>query len=229
MGIRDNLKSINERIEAAALKSGRDKGDIRLVAVTKTINVANIKDAVDIGITSIGENRVQELMEKYTVLKDYVQEWHMIGHLQRNKVKYIVDKVSLIHSVDTMALAKEINKRAQRINKSVDVLIQINVSGEASKFGVAPKGVHDLVQRIGVLDNVCIRGLMTIAPFTDNAERVRPIFAKSKEIFEDLKAQKYEGVEMEYLSMGMTGDFEVAIEEGANIIRVGTGIFGLRG
>ncbi len=229
MGMRGNLEALNEKIEKAALISGRRREDIKLVAVTKTVNVVKIKEAIDIGITSIGENRVQELMDKYVGLKDYELDWHMVGHLQRNKVKHVIDKVSLIHSVDTIALAEEISKRARRIKREIDVLIQINVSGEDSKFGAEPGKAHELVQRAGSLNNVNIKGLMVIAPFTDNAEEVRPVFAKSKEIFEDLKSRGYEGVDMEYLSMGMTGDFEVAIEEGANIVRIGTGIFGQRG
>ena len=144
----------------------------------------------------------------------------MIGHLQRNKVKYIIDKVSLIHSVDTIALAREINKRAEKIRKRANVLLQINVSGEESKFGMEPVTVRDFLQQAEGLKNIHIRGLMTIAPFTNNPEEVRPVFARLKELFEAIKAGKYEGVDMDYLSMGMTGDYEVAIEEGANIVRL---------
>ncbi|NLO25096.1 MAG: YggS family pyridoxal phosphate-dependent enzyme [Clostridiales bacterium] len=229
MGIRDNLELVNKRIGEAAAASGRKREDIKLVAVTKTVGSENIREAADLGVTSIGENRVQEIISKYEDLKDCTLEWHMIGHLQRNKVKYIIDKVSLIHSVDTIALAREINKRAEKIRKRANVLLQINVSGEESKFGMEPVTVRDFLQQAEGLKNIHIRGLMTIAPFTNNPEEVRPVFARLKELFEAIKAGKSEGVDMDYLSMGMTGDYEVAIEEGANIVRVGTGIFGARG
>lgn len=229
MGIRDNLELVNKRIEEAAAVSGRKREEIKLVAVTKTVDIGSIREAVGLGITSVGENRVQEMMDKHENLKDCELEWHMIGHLQRNKVKYIIDKVSLIHSVDTIALAREINKRAEKSKKRLDILLQINVSGEESKFGMDPGKVRDFLQQTESLKNIHIRGLMTIAPFTDNTEEVRPVFARLKEIFESLKTNGYEGADMDYLSMGMTGDFEVAIEEGANIVRIGTGIFGARG
>lgn len=229
MSINDNLEWINKRIEKAAATSGRGREDVKLVAVTKTVDIGKMKEAAKLGIASIGENRVQEIVDKYEKLKDCAFQWHMIGHLQRNKVKYIIDKVSLIHSVDTVALAREIDKRAQGIRRKVDILLQLNVSGEGSKFGIAPEEIHDFLRQTEGLNSVNVKGLMTIAPFVDNPENIRPVFARLKEIFEELKTKKYKGMDMEYLSMGMTGDFEIAIEEGANIVRIGTGIFGARG
>lgn len=228
MNIGTNLEMVYNRIEKAAAVSGRKKEDIKLVAVTKTIDIEIIKQAAELGMTSIGENRVQEIMNKYPQLEKYPLEWHMIGHLQKNKVKYIVDKVKLIHSVDNIALAEEINRRALKKNIIADILVQINVSGEESKYGLHPDSFYGFLEKAGDFKNVHIRGLMTIAPYTDNPEEVRPVFAELKKIFEYAKDEKITGVDMDYLSMGMTGDFTVAIEEGANIVRIGTGLFGRR-
>jgi hypothetical protein len=228
MDIRANLEEIKRRMEMAALASGRSREDIKLVAVTKTVDIDGIKEAINAGITSIGENRVQEMVDKYERLKDYSVEWHLIGHLQSNKVKYIVDKVDLIHSIDRMSVVKEIEKWAGKVDRKIDVLIQVNVSGEESKFGLPPEKVSGFIDRIREYKNLKIKGLMTIAPYTDDPEKVRPVFRRLRDIFEGIREKGMEGVNMEYLSMGMTGDFEVAIEEGANIIRVGTGIFGER-
>ncbi len=228
MNIGTNLEMVYNRIEKAAAVSGRKKEDIKLVAVTKTIDIEIIKQAAELGMTSIGENRVQEIMNKYPQLEKYPLEWHMIGHLQKNKVKYIVDKVKLIHSVDNIALAEEINRRALQKNIIADILVQINVSGEESKYGLHPDSFYGFLEKAGDFKNVHIRGLMTIAPYTDNPEEVRPVFAELKKIFEYAKDEKITGVDMDYLSMGMTGDFTVAIEEGANIVRIGTGLFGRR-
>jgi hypothetical protein len=228
MDIRHNLELITDRMEEAASISGRRGKDIKLVAVTKTVDTERIKEAAALGITCIGENRVQEISRKYDELKECPLEWHMIGHLQRNKVKYIIDKVALIHSVDTVALAEEINKRALQTNRKADVLLQINVSGEDSKFGLCAGHIKRFIEQTEGFQNIHIRGLMTIAPYTDNPEEARPVFSKLREIFEKVRAEKYQGVDMDYLSMGMTGDYSVAIEEGANIVRIGTGIFGSR-
>ena len=229
MGIEGNLEMVKRSIEKAAAVSGRKLEDIKLVAVTKTLLPEKIREAAALGVTCVGENRVQEMLDKYQSLNDLPLEWHMIGHLQRNKVKYIIDKVALIHSVDTIELAEEINKRAGQAGKRADVLLQVNVSGEESKFGMDPGRVFDFLERAQGLENVHIRGLMTIAPYTDNPEETRPVFARLKAIFEEIKAAKPTGVDMDYLSMGMTGDYVIAIEEGANIVRIGTGIFGPRG
>jgi hypothetical protein len=228
MDIRSNIEYITGRIREAAELSGRKAGDIKIVAVTKTVDVESIRQAFELGISSIGENRVQEMLKKHENLKQYPLEWHMIGHLQRNKVKYIIDKVALIHSVDTAALAREINRRAIQKNIKAEVLLQVNVSGEESKFGLNPDQITVFMEQVKDLHNIHIRGLMTIAPYTDNPEEARPVFAKLREVFEGIRAAKYPGVDMDFLSMGMTGDYAVAVEEGANIVRIGTGIFGRR-
>jgi pyridoxal phosphate enzyme (YggS family) len=226
--IASNLDAIRQRIDRAARASGRKGSDIKLVAVTKTVGVDRIRQAVSHGITAVGENRVQELVEKYQQLEGLGLEWHMIGHLQTNKVKYIVDKVSLIHSVDRIELVSEIQKRAKAAARKVDVLIQINVSGEQSKFGISVEDALPFVEQVSRYDSLSVKGLMTIAPYAEHPEEIRPVFRRLKEIFERLKETNIAGVSMDYLSMGMTGDFELAIEEGANIVRVGTGIFGER-
>lgn len=228
MDIKNNLELVREGVAQAAALSGRKVEDIRIVAVTKTVDADTVKRAFELGISSIGENRVQEMMKKYEVLKNYELDWHMIGHLQRNKVKYIIDKVALIHSVDSISLAREINKRAGKSGKRMQVLVQINVSGEKSKYGIDPDHVHEFMEQAEGLENIHIMGLMTIAPYVQDPEEARPEFSKLRGIFEDVKDNKYSGVEMELLSMGMTGDYKVAIEEGANIVRIGTGIFGKR-
>ncbi|MBA1333768.1 MAG: UPF0001 protein YggS [Firmicutes bacterium] len=228
MSIRSNIQEIEYRIAKAASMAGRSRDEIKLVGVTKTVGIETIKEAIEAGINVIGENRVQEMEEKYGKLLDYPLEWHLIGHLQSNKVKYIVDKVDLIHSIDRMSVVEEIEKRAAGIDRRVDVLLQVNVSGEETKFGIPPEKLMGFIDRARQCKFMNIKGLMTIAPYTEDPETVRPVFRKLHEIFMELKEKKLDGVSMEYLSMGMTGDFEVAIEEGANIVRIGSGIFGER-
>jgi pyridoxal phosphate enzyme (YggS family) len=225
--IKENLDNIYSRIKAAAEKSGRHQEDIKLVAVTKTIDTDRIKSVYDCGILDMGENRVQELLEKYDKL-DKECRWHLIGHLQTNKVKYIIDKVQMIHSVDSLQLAEEINLRAAKAGRKIDILLQVNVSGEESKFGISPDEVHVFVNIISQFGNIRLRGLMTIAPYAENTEDIRYVFRKLYNIYIDIKHEKIDNVSMDYLSMGMSNDFEVAIEEGANIVRIGTGIFGKR-
>jgi pyridoxal phosphate enzyme (YggS family) len=225
--ISSNIDSLKKRIQATAEKSGREFDDITLIAVTKTVEVERIKTAIKQGIFNFGENRVQELLEKYDII-NVKSNWHLIGHLQTNKVKYIVDKVSMIHSVDRLELAKEIQKHAERFNRIIDVLIQVNISGEDSKFGIKPDRAFDLIKDISLFENIKVKGLMTIAPNTENKEEIRNVFKGLKEIFIDIKKENIDNVSMEYLSMGMSGDFEIAIEEGANMIRVGSAIFGKR-
>lgn len=225
--IKNNLDDIYSRIKVAAEKSGRKADDIKLIAVTKTIDVDRIKNVYEYGIFDMGENRVQELLEKYDKL-DQSCRWHLIGHLQTNKVKYIIDKVQLIHSVDSLELAKEIDLRAGKLNKKVDILLQVNVSGEESKFGISPDQVQEYVEKISRFTNISLRGMMTIAPYAHNSEDIRPIFKKLYNIYIDIKKEKIDNVSMDYLSMGMSNDFELAIEEGANIVRIGTSIFGMR-
>lgn len=201
--------------------------DVLLVAVTKTHSVSEINEAIDNGVTDIGENKVQEILDKYDSVKPV--RWHMIGHLQTNKVKYIIDKVDLIHSVDSLKLAKEISKRATEHGKTMDILLQINIAGEESKFGVSPDESKDLL--LSILNDcpaLKIKGLMTVAPFAENPESVRSVFARAKKMYEEFALINHERLDFEYLSMGMTHDYTVAIEEGSNLVRVGTAIFGSR-
>ncbi len=225
--IKNNLDNILERVKAAAERSGRKFEDIKVIAVTKTIEVDRIKSVYDYGILDMGENRVQELMEKYEKLPLDV-EWHLIGHLQTNKVKYIIDKVKMIHSVDSLELAKEINLRAAKHCKKMDILLQVNVSGEETKFGINPSEVYPFISDISKMENISLKGLMTIAPFAQDPREIRPVFRNLYDIYIDIKRERLDNVDMDYLSMGMSNDFEVAIEEGSNVVRIGTSIFGKR-
>ena len=225
--IRKNLEIIRKKIEIAAIKSGRKPDDITLVAVSKTIEPQKILRAIDEGITELGENRVQELTEKYDIISRDCN-WHLIGHLQTNKVKYIVEKVKLIHSVDRYNLAVEINDRAKKIGKKINILVQVNISGEQTKFGVGKNEAMQLIGQIAGLENIRIRGLMTMAPFASNPEVVRAVFSGLRKLSIDIEKENINNIGMEYLSMGMSNDFEVAIEEGANMVRIGTALFGER-
>ncbi len=227
--LHNNIKNVKERISNAATRSGRNPEDITLIAVTKTMDIDIMNQAIGLGVRDIGENRVQEIQRKYDFV-DSTQEtkWHLIGHLQTNKVKYIIDKVNLIHSVDSYKLATEINNQATKHNKVMDILMQINVSGEESKFGFSIDEYYHTISDVAKLPNVKVRGLMTIAPYVADSEEVRPIFRELNNLFIDIKDKNIDNISMDYLSMGMSGDFEVAIEEGANIVRVGTAIFGKR-
>ncbi len=225
--IRKNLEIISKKIEMAAIKSGRKPEDITLVAVSKTVESQKILRAIDEGITELGENRVQELTKKYDIINRDCN-WHLIGHLQTNKVKYIVEKVKLIHSVDRYNLAVEINDRAKKIGKEINVLVQVNISGEQTKFGVAKNEARQLIRQIAGLENIRVRGLMTIAPFASNSEAVREVFSGLRKLSIDIEKENINNIGMEYLSMGMSNDFEVAIEEGANMVRIGTALFGER-
>lgn len=225
--IKENIAQINARKEEIAASAGHPNGEVLLVAVTKTRTADELNEAIDAGITDIGENKVQEIMDKF----DYVKpvRWHMIGHLQTNKVKYIIDKVSMIHSVDSMKLAEEINRRAKQHNKIMDILIQVNAAQEESKFGITTDETGVLLRDIlDKCENIRVRGLMSIAPFEDNPENVRIFFRQVKELYDEYKQLKHERADFKYLSMGMSHDFEVAILEGSNLIRVGTAIFGER-
>lgn len=225
--IKQNLDNIYSRIKSAAEKSGRKAEDIKLIAVTKTVEVERIRNVCEYGVPDFGENRVQELLEKYDKFDESIK-WHLIGHLQTNKVKYIIDKVHMIHSVDSIDLAREIDNRAEKVGKKMDILLQVNVSGEESKFGIRPGQVEEYIHIISRLENISLRGLMTIAPFAENPQEIRPVFKNLYDIYIDIKNKKIDNVNMDYLSMGMSNDFEVAIEEGANLVRIGTGIFGKR-
>ena len=225
--ISENLALVNEEIKRVASKFGRNHEDIKLVAVTKTYGAYIINEAISCGVTDIGENRVQEVMEKYDSVKPV--RWHIIGHLQKNKVKYIIDKAELIHSVDSFELAKEIDRQAKKIGKVQNVLLEVNVSGEESKFGVPPEACEDLCRQISEdFNNVKIQGLMTVAPYTQDEGLLRKVFEGLRDLASEISSKEIEKVDMTELSMGMTNDYPLAISCGATIVRVGTGIFGKR-
>ncbi|HHX22978.1 MAG: YggS family pyridoxal phosphate-dependent enzyme [Tepidanaerobacteraceae bacterium] len=222
-----NIANIKTRVKAAAERSGRDFNDINIIAVTKNFPVSIIQKAVDQGIVILGENRVQEAAAKVENVKGDVQ-WHLIGHLQKNKVKRAVEMFSMIQSVDSISLANEINKRADKLKRVVEILVQINIGRETTKYGIEPEQAISFIKDVSLLSNLKVRGLMTIAPYKENPEEVRVYFRHMREIYENIKNKSFENIDMTYLSMGMSNDFEVAIEEGANMIRIGTGIFGAR-
>lgn len=227
MSIKSNIEYINELKEKAAVKSGRNGDDVLLVAVTKLHGADEINEAIDAGITDIGENKVQEIIDKYEKVKPV--RWHLIGHLQTNKVKYIIDKVSMIHSVDSLKLAKEINKRAIQHNLVMDILIQVNSANEETKFGITSEETEQLINDIAAeCSNIRIKGLMCIAPFAEDPDEIRGYFREVKDIYDKYENVKTDNIDFRYLSMGMSHDFEVAIEEGSNLVRVGTAIFGYR-
>lgn len=225
--IKDNIYNIKENIAKAAIKSGRKPEEILLLGVTKTIGPELMDKAFDLGITNFGENRVQEYLKKSDIIKRECC-WHLIGRLQTNKVKYLDHRISLIHSLDRLGLALALQARGEKINYVFPVLIQVNVSGEDSKAGIAPEQVENFILAVSKMGNIKIRGLMTIAPLTEELEDVRPTFRKLKKIFVDIKRKKIDNVNMEELSMGMSGDYIVAIEEGSTIVRIGSAIFGER-
>lgn len=225
--IKENLTTINQNIQTACLHSGRNTDEVTLIAVSKTKPAALLKEAYQEGCRDFGENKVQELIDKYEQLPKDIK-WHMIGHLQRNKVKYIVGKTALIHSVDSLKLAEEISKESTKKEVTTAVLIEVNVAGEESKFGVAVEETESLIQSVALLPGIVIKGLMTIAPYVADAEENRQYFERLKQLSVDISRKNIDNVNMNVLSMGMTGDYAVAIEEGATYIRVGTGIFGER-
>lgn len=225
--IRENIEKVNQLKAEAAMKAGRKPEDILLVGVTKTRTAEEMNEGIDAGITDIGENKVQEIMDKYDFVKPV--RWHMIGHLQTNKVKYIIDKVSMIHSVDSYKLAEEINKRAGQHQIHMDILIQVNSAQEESKFGITTEETKELI--LSILENcpnITIKGLMCIAPYAENPEDIKIYFAEVKKLYDGYKKIDHERLDFQYLSMGMSHDFQVAILEGSNVIRVGSAIFGER-
>jgi len=226
--IKENLYRVWERIEKAAQKSGRKREDITLVAVTKTVEVERIREGIEAGIKEIGENRVQEAREKIPLLPREGIKWHMVGHLQRNKAKYAVRLFDMIQSLDSLSLAEELEKRCQKENRTLEVLIEVNIGGEETKFGVAPQEVISLIEKVKDFPHLKIKGLMCVPPWLEDPEKVRPYFIQMRELKEKVIEEKIPGVEMKYLSMGMTDDFEIAIEEGANMVRLGRAIFGER-
>ena len=225
--IRERLEKVQNSISEAVKASGRDEKDVTLIAVSKTKPVEMIKEVYDAGIRDFGENKVQEIIDKYPKLPSDIR-WHLIGHLQTNKVKYIIDKVCMIHSVDSLKLAQEISRQAIKHNVTADILIEVNVAGEDTKFGVKPEDTLSLCEEISTLANVRIRGLMTVAPFVDDPEENRAVFCTLRQLFVDIDAKNIDNVCMDCLSMGMSNDYTIAIEEGATFVRVGTSIFGQR-
>jgi pyridoxal phosphate enzyme (YggS family) len=222
--IKTNIQTIKNKIYSAAKKAGTDFEQIKLIAVTKNISTQQMEQVLDEGIFDFAENKVQELLKKYDIFSDRCR-WHFIGRLQTNKVKYIVDKVTLIHSVDRIDLVKEISKRAILIDRCIDLLVQVNISGELSKAGVEKNFVISFLKTISKFPNIKISGLMTMAPYYDEAEKSRWIFKQLTQLAIDIKKENIHNVSMNFLSMGMSEDFEIAVEEGSNIVRVGSAIF----
>ncbi len=225
--IRSNIMNVENRIEEAKKKSPYGQ-TVTLIAVSKTKPLPLLEEAYSCGIRDFGENKVQELVDKYEQMPKDIR-WHMIGHLQRNKVKYIVDKVALIHSVDSLRLAAEISKEAVKKNVTVAILLEVNVAGEDSKYGThSTEETMELVKQVAKLPGILLKGFMTVAPYTENSEENRIYFTKMRQLAVDIKNENIDNINIDILSMGMTGDYEVAIEEGATYVRVGTGIFGER-
>ena len=226
MDIKENMELVQERIKRSLLASGRKQNDVTLIGVTKTVEPNIINKAVTYGLSDIGENRVQELQSKYDRVEDV--RWHMIGRLQRNKVRHLVDKGYMIHSLNSLPLAKEINRQAERIDKVIPVLVQVNPANEKTKTGLPCEEVIPFIETIYNLKHIKVMGLMLIAPLTDDPETVRPYFMVMKQLFDGLKQDDYPHIEMKHLSMGMSNDYETAIEEGSTMVRIGTAIFGRR-
>ena len=225
--IQQNLNMIRENIAAAAAKSSRKAEDILLVGVTKTIGPERINALTRLGVRDLGENKAQELLSKQESVKGALR-WHFIGHLQTNKVKSVIGKVHLIHSVDSFRLLEEINRRSAEQHIQTDVLLEVNIALEEAKYGIKEADVENFLLNAYKYTNICIKGLMTVAPYVENQEENRVFFRKMRKLFIDISAQTYDNVNMSFLSMGMTGDYTVAIEEGSNIVRIGTGLFGER-
>lgn len=223
----DNFKDVEDKIQKACEKAGRDRSEVTLIAVSKTKPIEMLQEAYDFGTRVFGENKVQEIVDKHEALPEDIH-WHMIGHLQRNKIKYIIDKVDLIHSVDSVRLAEAIDKEAAKKGIIADILIEVNVAKEDTKFGLMPEDVEAFIDEIAKFSHIRVKGLMTIAPFVENPEENRPYFSRLRKLSVDIEAKKVDNVSMSILSMGMTNDYEIAIEEGATMVRVGTGLFGAR-
>lgn len=226
--IAKNLANVKKRMAEAARKAGRDPDSVRLVTVTKTVPEDKMFEAGRAGATLFGESKIQEALQKIALIGYEGFEWHFIGHLQKNKVKFIFDAFELIHSVDNLSLAEEIHRGAIQRRRVMPVLIQVNVSGEESKFGVSPEGLEEMLGNLSKLDGLQVKGLMTIPPFDPDPERSRPYFAKLRELAQQMSEKKIDNVELNELSMGMSNDYTIAIEEGATLVRVGTAIFGER-
>jgi len=228
MSISENVLLVKERISAAAVACGRDPEDIKLVAATKMNDADRVREAIAAGVPICGENRVQELTEKNALGAYAGSELHFIGHLQKNKVKYLVGTVSLIHSVDSLELVEAIDKQAKKVGVIQDILLEVNIGAEEAKSGFAPEDISRVLPEMGKFSSVRVRGLMAIPPICTDPEENRPYFCRMKQLFVDNRDKKYDNVFMDFLSMGMSADYEVAVSEGANLVRVGTGIFGAR-
>ena len=225
--LKENLQSVEKTIQAACDKSRRTRSDVTLIAVSKTKPVEMLQEIYDAGVRDFGENKVQEICEKYDKMPNDIR-WHMIGHLQRNKVKYIIDKVCMIHSVDSYRLAEEINIQAKKHQLVMPVLLEINIAKEQTKFGVTKEDAILLAEEMAHLTNLKVEGLMAVAPYVENAEDNRKYFQEIRQLAVDIQHKNIDNIDMHVLSIGMTGDYVVAIEEGASMVRVGTGIFGSR-
>lgn len=225
--VTENLKQVEERIQSACERSGRARGEVTLIAVSKTKPVEMMEEAMKAGIRTFGENKVQEIVKKQPLLPEDIN-WHLIGHLQRNKVRQIAGRVRMIHSIDSVRLAEQIQKEYELKQLTAKILVEVNVAREESKFGFLPEETEEAIRKMAQMRNIQVCGLMTIAPFTDNPEENRVHFYNLRKLLVDINAQNIDNISMRELSMGMTGDYEVAIEEGATFVRVGTGIFGSR-
>lgn len=225
--LKENLKNVESNIAIACEKAGRNRDEVTLIAVSKTKPVEVLQEAYDLGVRVFGENKVQELVDKYEALPKDIR-WHMIGHLQTNKVKYIIGKVEMIHSVDSLKLAETIEKESAKKNCITKILVEVNVAEEESKFGLHMEEVIPFIEKISTFEHIQLCGLMTIAPFVENSEENRTIFANLHKLSVDIMEKNIDNRNVSVLSMGMTNDYEVAIEEGATMVRVGTGIFGVR-
>ena len=225
--IKENLIQVEHNIQSACDKANRNRDEVTLIAVSKTKPVSMVREAMDEGIITFGENKVQEIVDKTDAITESLN-WHMIGHLQRNKVKYIVNRVCMIHSVDSLRLAQQIEAEYAKKNSHIDILIEVNVAEEDSKFGVHVDEVEALIQEIALFEHITVKGLMTIAPFVENPEDNRVYFKTLQKLLVDINNKNIDNVNMNVLSMGMTNDYQIAIEEGATLVRVGTGIFGER-
>ena len=225
--IERNLSDIMEKISKSSQQSGRNSSEITLVAVTKTVDADRINEAVRAGVRVVGENRVQEARDKFTLVEKGV-DWHLIGHLQTNKAKYVPEIFSMVHSVDSVELANELERRCEAAGKVMEALVEVNVSHEESKFGIEPDCAADFLRTVSSCQHIKFGGIMTVAPASEDPELVRPVFADTRRLFEDLKRLKISNVDLVHLSMGMSSDYEVAIEEGATMVRIGSALFGRR-
>ncbi len=225
--LQERILEVKDKIKESAKKVGRSPEDITLVAVTKTVDEKIISESISYGINHIGENRVQDFLRKYEQVDEEVN-WHFIGHLQSNKVKYLPGKVSLIHSLDRLSLAKELNRQGRLKEFVFNCLVQVNISGEESKYGLEPDSVARFLEKVSTMDYIKIRGLMTMAPFEKNPEDTRFVFEGLRKLKEKLEKEDFPNVNLKYLSMGMSNDYQIAIEEGSNMVRVGSNIFNTR-